>query len=703
MNVKRIGLLVGVLALVAVGTAFGEAPKRSGYSYIRELSGEVTVDSRWNGQVDGRRNMPVSAGDELSTGERGRAEIALADGSLLHVGGATRVRFVKLRAQQGEEDDFSAIDLKSGSAVLAASASDDATPRVDTDDATIYLSAGSRVRVNADSRRGTVVIARAGAAEVRTRAGTTTVRAGSYLEVNADQDPEVARGSFSRDRFDIWSADRFDMAADAHSASSRYVDEEYGSDVTALDAYGDWNYNTTYSSYVWSPRVAAGWAPYSSGSWYYTPSGLTWWSYDPWGWYPHHYGNWFWDTGWNRWCWSPASVYSPAWVYWGFTSSYVGWCPIGWYSFYSPWWDTYYRNWNGVVGRGGVYFSVHGSFQTRAVDMRGWNFAGASAVGSSGRLDVIPGSRIGDRLGSTVAISSRTVVVNAREGGGREAVQAFVREAPRAIDRSANSDSGRMAPVLGRQRDLPAASADALRDRLVVPSRGRLQGPGVDDVAPRGALVDRTRAISDTRGREPAVFDRGRPVSEPGSRPSSRPGNSDDFRSRTVDSPRPRADRGTPAEDWRDRGRMTVRDQDQAPAPSPGESRAPVARSQRPAEDWRTRSGDLPPARRVIEGAVPGRRRDSRGEDSAAPRESTAPRDSGAPREYRRGRDSEPSRPVQRERIQSAPQRSEPRSAPPPRMEPRSAPPPRVESRSAPAPAPRSAPAPAPAAPRKDK
>ena len=61
--------------------------------------------------------------------------------------------------------------------------------------------------------------------------------------------------------------------------------------------------------------MAVGWTPYSYGSWYYTPIGLSWWSYDPWGWYPHHYGNWFFDVGWNSWCWSPGYVYSPAWVY----------------------------------------------------------------------------------------------------------------------------------------------------------------------------------------------------------------------------------------------------------------------------------------------------------------------------------------------------------------------------------------------------
>jgi hypothetical protein len=624
MRAKRIGLLVGALALVAVGTAFGETPRRSGYSYIRELSGEVTVDSRWNGQVEARRNMPISAGDELATGERGRAEIALADGSVLHVGGGTRVRFVRLRAQQGEEDEFSAIDLKSGSAVLAAAGSEEgAVPRIDTDDATVYLSPGSRARVNADPRRGTVVIARAGTAEVRTRTGTHTVKAGSYLEVAGDADPEIARGSFSRDRFDIWSADRFDALYESRTASSRYVDEDYASDVVSLDSYGDWNYSPTYSTYVWSPRVAAGWTPYSSGSWYYTTAGLTWWSYDPWGWFPHHYGNWFWDTGWSRWCWAPASVYSPAWVYWGFTGGYVGWCPIGWYSFYSPWWDTYYKRW-GTVGRGNVYFSVHGSFSTRTVDLRGWNFVGAGGFGAAvSRLDVIPGSRIGDRLGSTVAITSRTLVVSAREGGAREAIQNYVREAPRVIERTSGADSGRMAPVLGRQRELPAASADAMRDRMVVPARGRLEGPGVEDLAPRGG-----------------------PAREPASRVRS--GN-DHFRSRAVDTPRPRDER---------------RREDLPPASSPTESRPPVERG----ENWRGRSGDVPPARRVIEGAVPGHRREGRvGEPSA-------------PREYRHSRDSEAPRPVHRDRIEAAPQRVEPRPAPAPHVESRPAPPPAAHS-----------------------
>ncbi|MGH9366271.1 MAG: DUF6600 domain-containing protein, partial [Thermoanaerobaculia bacterium] len=513
MRVKRGGLLAVGIALAVTGQAAGQSGSpRGGYSYMREVSGEVTVDSRWNGRVEASRNMPISVGDEVSVSGSGRAEIALADGNVLYLGGGARARFDSLRDQQGEYDSFSMIRLEEGSLILAVTGSDEgAIPRIDTEDATVYLKRGDRVRVNYDPKRGTVVIARAGRAEVRTREGTYPLRAGEYLIVRGEEEPEIARGAFSRDRFDVWAYDRYESTFQTRSASAQYVDEDYSSDVAALDGYGDWDYSDTYSSYVWRPRVAYGWSPYSYGSWYYTPVGLTWWSYDPWGWYPFHYGNWFFDASWGSWCWAPAYVYSPAWVYWAYSPGYVGWCPVGWYSFYSPWYGSYYRHW-GWTGRGGVYLSVHGTYATRTVDFRGWNFVGSGGFArGAGRMDVIPGSRIAGRLGTTVAVSSRPIVVAARPGEAGQAVQSYVREAPRAIERTAAADSGRLAPVLARERALPADTVEAMRGRGVLAERGRLAGPGVADIAPRGAPVDRIRTIEMRAGEgTAATFGRGR-------------------------------------------------------------------------------------------------------------------------------------------------------------------------------------------------
>jgi hypothetical protein len=608
--------------LLAAAASADDSGTREGYSYIRTMTGEATVASRWNGNVDARRNMPISVGDEISVSQGGRIEIGLADGNVLFLGGGSHASFESLSDQQGEDDQFSAIRLTDGDVLMSAMGSGaDEIPRIDTDEATVYLSAGARVRVNSDPRRGTVVIGRAGSAEVRTRAGTYTVKAGHYLTVLGDEEPEIGRGAFSRDRFDMWVADRLEAFDDTRGVSAGYVGENYAGDVAALDGYGDWEYDSSYGGNIWSPRVDAGWSPYSYGSWYYTPAGLTWWSNDPWGWYPFHYGNWFFASARNRWCWAPASVYSPAWVYWGYSPGFVGWCPTGYYSFFSPWLDTYYRR-LGFPSRTNLYFSVHGTFPTRRVDFRGWNFTGAGSFATTqARMDVIPGARIADRLGTQVAITSHPIVVNPREGGVREAIRTYVREAPRTIERTAGPDSERMGPVLARDRTLPADTVSALRDHAVVADRGRLEGRTAAEIAPRGAVravAERSRGVSPETGREPVAAQRWRAA------PADRGGNAGVVsRERGPvlgsDRPQPRvAPRAGTDDSWRARGEGAPRERATAPERSRETSRsedpgrtsvAPPSRPAGPArsESWRSHS-DTPPARRVIEGAVPGRR-----------------------------------------------------------------------------------------------
>ena len=114
------------------------------------------------------------------------------------------------------------------------------------------------------------------------------------------------------DDWDRWNYTRTDQQLDA--VSSRYVPYGvYG--VDDLDHYGDWRVVPTYGA-VWVPRVAAGWAPYSTGSWVYDPYyGWTWVDAAPWGWAPFHYGRWV-SVG-GYWGWAPGPLvarpyYSPA-------------------------------------------------------------------------------------------------------------------------------------------------------------------------------------------------------------------------------------------------------------------------------------------------------------------------------------------------------------------------------------------------------
>ena len=92
----------------------------------------------------------------------------------------------------------------------------------------------------------------------------------------------------------------------------------------ALDPYGSWIDDDQYGR-VWEPAVSVGWAPYTDGSWAWTPYGWTWVSSEPWAW-TFHYGRWaLLPAGW---AWVPGTVWGPAWVDWFWGDGFIGWAPL---------------------------------------------------------------------------------------------------------------------------------------------------------------------------------------------------------------------------------------------------------------------------------------------------------------------------------------------------------------------------------------
>ena len=356
------------------------------------------------------------------------------------------------------------------------------------------MSPGARARVNYDSRHGTVVIARAGTSDVRTPDGSYS-RAGraSTSMVEGGEEPEIERGAFSRDRFDIWAADRLPVGHRECAASRRSTSTTRTRATSwPWTAYGDWSYNDTYGGNVWRPRVAADWTPYSNGilvlhagradlvvvrsvglvslplrqlvlrrRLHAAGAGRRPTSTRPRG-----------STGDTR------------------RATWAG-APSASTPYYSPGGTPTTASGDGI-GRTSTWRCTERSTRGRWTSADGTSRT-AAASAAAGRAEVIAGSRVGDRLGSQVAISSRPIVVSARPGEAREAVSNWVREAPRVIERASGPDSSRLAPILARERALPASAVEAMRERAVVADRGRLTGPAAGDVAPRGVAVERAR------------------------------------------------------------------------------------------------------------------------------------------------------------------------------------------------------------------
>ncbi|HEY6929601.1 MAG TPA: hypothetical protein VJA66_07990, partial [Thermoanaerobaculia bacterium] len=340
----------------------------------------------------------------------------------------------------------------------------------------------------------------------------------------------------------------------------------------------------------------------------------------------------------------------------------------------------------------GFSIGIQGTFSTRTVDFRGWNFTGSNNLGTAvSRMSIVSGSRMANRLGGNqIAITSRPIVVPARAGGARDALQSFVREAPQSIQRNALPGSDRLAPVLAHQRTLPEETLAAIGQRAVQTTRNGVAGPGAAEVAPRGVTIDRSRVLpevarraftAESAPRLPNRTEMSRPSTDwrtrsLDSRPAIAPSERPDVRS--FDSARP--DRGTVSSspDWRAQPRTGNVD-----------SGAAARR-----EAWRSKQ-DLPPARRVIEGSVPGRRSfDSSSDTGTRTRtwRDVSPQDfrGEAPHSVPRNRVSQDGSSAPRE-LRVDPRAQAPRNfnppPPPPREAPhverapvQSAPPPRVQS-----------------------
>lgn len=158
------------------------------------------------------------------------------------------------------------------------------------------------------------------------------------------QYPNVYDGRYAN--YDAYLADPFYYDPYRTDPSYRYVTYDIPG-VNDLSYYGDWREVDNYG-YAWSPRVDAGWTPYSQGYWVNDyPYGLTWVSSEPWGYAPYHYGRWAYAG--DRWYWVPEGVnttptYSPALVaFLPLGDNDIGWVPLGPGDAYVP--RYYDENW----------------------------------------------------------------------------------------------------------------------------------------------------------------------------------------------------------------------------------------------------------------------------------------------------------------------------------------------------------------------
>ena len=314
------------------------------------MSGDVSVRRGDSGEwVAAAMNAPLMAGDAISVGPGGRAEVQFDFANFVRIAGDSELRISSL------ENGRYQVQMARGMATWRVLRDGGAQAEISTPLVAVHPERDTAVRVEVAPDNSTRVMVRHGVADVSHARGSQQIREGGMMMVRGQpNDPEFqVVAAAPRDGWDSWSDERDQVLL--RSQSPQYVSQDiYG--VEDLDQYGRWEQDPNYGA-VWAPNVPASWSPYSNGQWcwedYY---GWTWVDYDPWGWAPFHYGSWFYRGGPYGWAWFPGARHQHYWwhparvaffgfgggVGVGFGFGNIGWVPLAPYEAFHPW---YGRGW----------------------------------------------------------------------------------------------------------------------------------------------------------------------------------------------------------------------------------------------------------------------------------------------------------------------------------------------------------------------
>src|SRR5882724_11638941 len=123
------------------------------YARLREFEGGISLkreDENASQDVHLEVNSPLIPGDQVWTGEDGRLEIQLADGSLLRLDRNSRLSLLNLADREGSFDDTTLLRLMNGSLYIRADNFDAHSRRfqIDTPAGSVFLLSGGSFRLD---------------------------------------------------------------------------------------------------------------------------------------------------------------------------------------------------------------------------------------------------------------------------------------------------------------------------------------------------------------------------------------------------------------------------------------------------------------------------------------------------------------------------------------------------------------------------
>jgi len=332
------GLALGFLSLspslAAQAPGPGQPARAVRLSYV---DGKVQLNQ--GGQVIATQaviNAPLFVGTQITTGDDGKAEVQLEDGSVARLSPNSTVT---LKTLTGEgSGGVAEMELDRGLAYFELQGGDQSGQiRVLFGDSAVTSSGFSVIRVNMDNPPGAMAVFSGNAHVDRASGGSLDLHGGETADFNGANpaNPDVA-DAIQPDSWDAWNSDRDSALNSEASSRTQATSDLAGANASNpawsdLDASGNW-YNVPNQGYVWSPYEATnpGFDPYGNGAWIGTPGyGYAFASGYGWGYMPYQCGAWnFYNSfGWG---WAPGlGGCSPWWGMGFYPGPIFGIMPIG--------------------------------------------------------------------------------------------------------------------------------------------------------------------------------------------------------------------------------------------------------------------------------------------------------------------------------------------------------------------------------------
>ena len=356
-----------LLGAICVGSLSAQDENRR-YGYIRLLEGRASVlEPGSTDEIEAEEQSPLLTSDRLRVGRSSRLEAVLADLSHLRLDADTEVELTTLADSADQSAQRTSLRLLTGRLQLTVidPPLPANSPSIVTSNASVFVQGRGVVIVAVSHTDRTQVTVREGYAEVLTDRGSSLVRANesAFIDGTTDVGVEIV-AALPPDDFENWATDQEDRLA---AVGSPEVDARLRYDAAALEGQGDWV--EIEGTTAWRPEVDDNWQPYWNGRWSYTPTGLSWISYDPWGWVPYHYGGWDYHSHWG-WLWFPGNVFAAAHVQWYWGPTHVGWVPQRYY-------HHHHRR---FYGHGPSHYAYSAHSDWRRYDR--WTFCPTESMGS---------------------------------------------------------------------------------------------------------------------------------------------------------------------------------------------------------------------------------------------------------------------------------------------------------------------------------